>query len=410
MQGAVVSTAFQRDTERQSRFVPRGPLQGKSDARGELAPELLRWPNVYRSGLYAIRYGGDDALVGIHKPTREGLQTARPITIVMHPACRVRLRVDCPGFREVEREYHLEPRGDRWRRSASVVLGEDGRGLSVLSLRSMTGELEFLLPPGRFLIWVGGDAADRRGVQVAVGPGHRVRSLGVVDLPASEIVRRGLFLDHHHLSETDRHGALAADDLRLRPVRWGAPLRGDPFMTHDLAYSPDGRTLATAHWNNVAPGGVRLWEALTGELAANLPAPVSTGGVRALTFSPDGRMLAGVVGRFAPPLPPSAVILWDVASRREVRTLRDQGPLIATIAFAPDSRTLASGSEDAIVRFWDVASGREAGRFDAGPGPIQSIAYSPDGKTLAIVARFALRLWDVRVIASARRSRMGVSG
>ena len=110
----------------------------------------------------------------------------------------------------------------------------------------MTGELEFLLPPGRFLIRAGGDEADRGSVKVAVGPGHRVRSLGVVvDLPASKIVRRGLFLDYHHLSPAARQGALAVDNLRLCPGPIGTALRGDRLKVHDLAYLPDGRTLAT---------------------------------------------------------------------------------------------------------------------------------------------------------------------
>jgi WD40 repeat protein len=166
-------------------------------------------------------------------------------------------------------------------------------------------------------------------------------------------------------------------------------------MVHGLAYSPDGRTLATAHWNNVAAGKVKLWDISAGRVTATLPAPVQRGGVEALAYSPDGRWLAGAVGESATPALPWSVVLWDVARRRQARAMRGHARRITALAFAPDGRTLATGGDDGMVRLWDVASGREAGRIEANPGPIQSIAYAPDGRTLAIVSRFGLRLWDV---------------
>ena len=102
--------------------------------------------------------------------------------------------------------------------------------------------------------------------------------------------------------------------------------------------------------------------------------------VNAVAFSPDGRTLASAGDDHGGD---GAVRLWDVATRRQIG-----GPLtglgqMRAVAFSPDGTTLASGGGDGKVRLWDVATRRQIGGPLTGPDPVNAVAFSPDGTTLA---------------------------
>ena len=149
-----------------------------------------------------------------------------------------------------------------------------------------------------------------------------------------------------------------------------------------VAYSPDGITLASGHWDNT----VRLWDAITGEHKQTLTG--LTDDVLSVAFSPDGSMLAG--GSYD-----KTICLWDVVTGAHQHTLTGHMGRVTSVAFSPDSRTLASGSTDRTIRLWDTVTGEHQRTLTGHTSYIYSVVFSPDGTTLASGGNdLTIRLWD----------------
>jgi dipeptidyl aminopeptidase/acylaminoacyl peptidase len=124
-----------------------------------------------------------------------------------------------------------------------------------------------------------------------------------------------------------------------------------------LSFSPDGRTLATAHWRDrsvsKAPdaANVILWETATGQerCRLNTTGPLVT----CVTFSPDGSLIATAANHYRQTRPDERICLWDAAMGQEVGRLVGHRGTVAALAFSPDGKVLASGSYDETILFWD---------------------------------------------------------
>jgi WD40 repeat protein len=134
-----------------------------------------------------------------------------------------------------------------------------------------------------------------------------------------------------------------------------------------------------------------------------LPAPralldTRVSAVRSLAFSPDGLLFASAGGGEAPDS--EEIALWDVATGARKRTFEKRPGRVASLAFAPDSKSLAVGEAEGQIRILDVAMGAERTAFSGLRDRVSCLAFSFDGKYLISVVDgdpyVEVRRWDVK--------------
>jgi WD40 repeat protein/serine/threonine protein kinase len=191
-----------------------------------------------------------------------------------------------------------------------------------------------------------------------------------------------------------------------------------------LTFSPDGQQLATGSWFD---GEVKLWDPDTGQQTRNLSGPLHY--VETLAFSADGRFLVAGGGTKRPQVVqawepvrfqvraagsateqspidgqidgPTVAQVWDLTAEQP----RDEAHPVLTlaghlngaggVAFSPDSRRLATGGVDGIVKLWDLRTGQEAFTLRGHTNYIRSVRFSPDGQRLVTASHDGtVRLWD----------------
>jgi WD40 repeat protein/serine/threonine protein kinase len=215
--------------------------------------------------------------------------------------------------------------------------------------------------PGLVRLWATADGAER--LHFPAPPG------GVNSIAFSP--------DGHRLALACA-GVVVLRDLDARGE--ARELRGHERWVYSLAFTRDGRRLATGGWD----GLLRTWDPDTGELLDSLD--TRAGPIHSLAFDPDGRRLA-TGGN-------DALMLWDLRTQRLVATLRGHAGEVRCVTFRPDGRRIASAGIDRTVKIWDAEAG-EPGVFRGQAGWITALAFAPDGRRVASGAGdHTLALWD----------------
>ncbi len=199
-----------------------------------------------------------------------------------------------------------------------------------------------------------------------------------VELVKSEIVSR------LGKQEVGRHRLRPKPDPDWDPADFHElfTLTGHTDRVISVAFSPDGKRLASAGWDQAA----KVWDAASGQEMLTLKG--HTKPVTSVAFSPDGKRLASASHD-------RTVMVWDTMSGQETLTLQGHTNMVTSVAFSADGKRLASSSNDGTVKVWDATSGQETLTLKGHTDRVTSLAFSADGKRLASAGRDnTVKVWD----------------
>ena len=113
-----------------------------------------------------------------------------------------------------------------------------------------------------------------------------------------------------------------------------------------------------------------------------------TSPVYSVAWRPDGKSLA--TAGFD-----NTIRLWDAATRKQIKKLEGHTKLVLAVAISPDGKLILSGSQDNTAKIWDWPVFSPTRTFAGSPGPVQALAVKPDGKQAAVAAGKAIKVWDL---------------
>lgn len=166
-------------------------------------------------------------------------------------------------------------------------------------------------------------------------------------------------------------------------------LGGLAERTYDVAYSPDGKWIATASGDPGIFGIVRVWSAEAGNDAKPVRELIETQDVVfSVAFSPDSKRLAAAGAD-------RSIRIFEVATGKPVFQVEDHADWIFAVAFSPDGKRLASASRDKTCKVFDVEKKESLVTFPGHAQPVYTIAFTPDGKSVASGGEDnSIRMWN----------------
>lgn len=292
-----------------------------------------------------------------------------------------------------------------------VMLWDTASGRRVESLTRIGCQVHAaaISPDGHWLVAVGQEYAGGREAQGRLLLWDRTTGKAVAALDAAMEEPQAVAFHPDSRRVLVGDGVVAGDD-NVQAAIWDVVtqkelrrLSGHSSRITAVAFSADGRRALTGSWDQTAA----LWDADTGAPLRTLGGHSAGGSeVKHVAFSPDGRwVLTGVTRLKAdlserqtkesePEIEESAeLIVWDAATGLLQRVLRGHTGELTGAVFSPDSRLVASSSEDHTVILWNALTGEQQ-HVLAHAWEVGGVAFSPDGRQLATAGDEAT-VWDV---------------
>jgi RNA polymerase sigma factor (sigma-70 family) len=213
--------------------------------------------------------------------------------------------------------------------------------------------------------------------------GKEIRKIGYLPSPGRSVTGWVTFTpDGKQVAATLTQDAIHLIDVGTGEVtRTFAPV----LAATPCAFSPDGKLMATCGYK---AGGdfnfAQLWDVATGKEVRRFAISHDVHqSVSALAFSPDGRTIASGSWR------DGRLRLWETATGKEVRAFPKIGDDVVSVAFAPDGKTVAAAGDR--IYLYDPATGKERLRIDR---RARGLAFSRDGSVLTGAVSGAVYRWD----------------
>ena len=157
-------------------------------------------------------------------------------------------------------------------------------------------------------------------------------------------------------------------------------------LVESMAYSPDGKTLATGSFREVV-----LWDVEKAAIKQRLSGFDDR--VVTLDFSRDGKLLATGGGA---PTENGEIKLFDTATWKVVKEIKDgHSDTVFGVSFSPDGKLLATAAADKFVKVFEVPGGKFVKAFEGHTHHVLDVGWTPDGKKLASAgADNFIKVWD----------------